>query len=131
MSSSGADVTYDHNFLRFSPIFGKQIGFFLKNQCADQIFAQFSFCFLVKNAIFSLIFSAKVFKKHYIGPRSRNNIAYLQYMYWRTNQCTYICGFVHSFQEDMNTCLSVLLMYLQLRKWKLHRQQCNNNKVDA
>jgi hypothetical protein len=34
---------YDHNFLRFSPIFGKKIGVFLKNQCYDQNFAYFSF----------------------------------------------------------------------------------------
>jgi hypothetical protein len=30
---------YDHNFLRFSTIFGKKIGVFLKNQCYDQNFA--------------------------------------------------------------------------------------------
>jgi hypothetical protein len=30
---------YDHNFLRFLPIFGKKIGVFLKNQCYDQNFA--------------------------------------------------------------------------------------------
>jgi hypothetical protein len=29
---------YDHNFLRFSPIFGEKIGVFLKNQCYDQSF---------------------------------------------------------------------------------------------
>jgi hypothetical protein len=26
---------YDHNFLRFSTIFGEKIGVFLKNQCYD------------------------------------------------------------------------------------------------
>jgi hypothetical protein len=30
---------YDHNFLRFLPIFGEKIGVFLKNQCYDQNFA--------------------------------------------------------------------------------------------
>jgi hypothetical protein len=30
---------YDHNFLRFLPIFGKEIGVFLKNQCYDKNFA--------------------------------------------------------------------------------------------
>jgi hypothetical protein len=30
---------YDHNFLRFLPIFGEKIGVFLKNQCYDPIFA--------------------------------------------------------------------------------------------
>jgi hypothetical protein len=30
---------YDHNFLRFSTIFGEKIGVFLKNQCYDQNFA--------------------------------------------------------------------------------------------
>jgi hypothetical protein len=29
---------YDHNFLRFSPIFGEKIGVFLKKQCNDQNF---------------------------------------------------------------------------------------------
>jgi hypothetical protein len=28
---------YDHNFLRFSTIFGEKIAVFLKNQCYDQI----------------------------------------------------------------------------------------------
>jgi hypothetical protein len=30
---------YDHNFLRFSTIFGEKIGVFLKNQRYDQNFA--------------------------------------------------------------------------------------------
>jgi hypothetical protein len=30
---------YDHNFLRFSTIFGDKIGVFLKNQCYDQNYA--------------------------------------------------------------------------------------------
>jgi hypothetical protein len=29
---------YDHNFLRFLPIFCEKIGVYLKNQCYDQIF---------------------------------------------------------------------------------------------
>jgi hypothetical protein len=28
---------YDHNFLRFSTIFGEKIGVFLKNHCNDQL----------------------------------------------------------------------------------------------
>jgi hypothetical protein len=31
---------YDHNFLRFLPIFGETIGIFLNNQCCDHIFAK-------------------------------------------------------------------------------------------
>jgi hypothetical protein len=31
---------YDHNFLRFSPILGEQIGVFQKNQCNGPIFLQ-------------------------------------------------------------------------------------------
>jgi hypothetical protein len=31
---------YDHNFLRFFPIFGEKIGVFLKYQCYDQLFFQ-------------------------------------------------------------------------------------------
>jgi hypothetical protein len=30
---------YDHNFLRFLPIFREKIGVFLKNQCYDRNFA--------------------------------------------------------------------------------------------
>jgi hypothetical protein len=30
---------YDHNFLRFSTIFGEKIALFLKNQCYDENFA--------------------------------------------------------------------------------------------
>jgi hypothetical protein len=33
------DRCYDHNFLRFSTIFGEKICLFLKNQCYDQNFA--------------------------------------------------------------------------------------------
>jgi hypothetical protein len=33
------DRCYDHNFLRFSTIFGEKIGVFRKNQCYDQNFA--------------------------------------------------------------------------------------------
>jgi hypothetical protein len=29
---------YDHNYLRFLPIFGEKIGVFLKNHCYDPIF---------------------------------------------------------------------------------------------
>jgi hypothetical protein len=31
---------YDHNFRRFSPIFGEKIGVFLKNQCYDHNFCK-------------------------------------------------------------------------------------------
>jgi hypothetical protein len=33
------DRCYNHNFLRFSTIFGEKIGVFLKSQCYDQNFA--------------------------------------------------------------------------------------------
>jgi hypothetical protein len=54
---------YDHNFLRFSTIFGEKIGAFLKNQCYDQLFSKFRFVLSQKTPIFSLIFSAKIFLK--------------------------------------------------------------------
>jgi hypothetical protein len=38
-TGTGVDVTYDHNFQRFLPIFGEKFGVFLTNQCYDQIFA--------------------------------------------------------------------------------------------
>jgi hypothetical protein len=57
---------YDHNFLRFLPIFGEQIGVFFKNQCYDQNFALFSFVSSQKRHFFR----RKYFKNHNIGPRS-------------------------------------------------------------
>jgi hypothetical protein len=42
-SSFWGDVTYDHNFLRFLPIFGKKICVFLKDQWYDQIVLKFGF----------------------------------------------------------------------------------------
>jgi hypothetical protein len=52
---------YDHNFLRFSTIFGEKIGVFLKNLCYDQNFAEFSFVLSQKRQFFPLNFSAKIF----------------------------------------------------------------------
>jgi hypothetical protein len=46
---------YDHNLLRFFPIFGEKIGVFLKYQCYDQIFSKFTFV-LSQKRIFSAIF---------------------------------------------------------------------------
>jgi hypothetical protein len=43
---------YDHDFLRFFPIFGEKIGVFLENQCYDQFFFQNLALFWVKNAHF-------------------------------------------------------------------------------
>jgi hypothetical protein len=54
---------YDHNFLRFSPIFGEIIGVFLKYQCYYYFFSKFSFVLSQKTPIFSLNFLAKIFKK--------------------------------------------------------------------
>jgi hypothetical protein len=53
---------YDHNFLRFLPIFGEKIGFFLKIQCYDKKFAQFSFVLSQKRQFFRRFFSAKIFR---------------------------------------------------------------------
>jgi hypothetical protein len=50
---------YDHNFLRFLPIFGEKIGVFLKKQCYDQFFHNLAL--LSKMPIFFQIFSAKIF----------------------------------------------------------------------
>jgi hypothetical protein len=61
---------YDHNFLRFSSIFGEKIGVFLKNQCYDQNFAYFSFVLDQKRQFFRWIFRRKYLKNHNIGPRS-------------------------------------------------------------
>jgi hypothetical protein len=55
---------YDHNFLRFFPIFGEKIGVFLKYQCYDKLFSKFSFVLSQKTPIFR----RKYFKNHNIGP---------------------------------------------------------------
>jgi hypothetical protein len=52
----------DHNLLRFLTIFGEKIGVFLKNQCYDKKFAQFSIVFSQKRQFFPPNFSAKTFK---------------------------------------------------------------------
>jgi hypothetical protein len=52
---------YDHNFLRFFPIFGQKIAVLFKNQCYDQNFAYFSFVLKSKTPIFLLNFLAKIF----------------------------------------------------------------------
>jgi hypothetical protein len=62
---------YDHNFLRFLPIFCEKIGVFLKNRCYDQNFAYFSFVLSQKRQFFRLIFRRKYFKNLNIGPWSQ------------------------------------------------------------
>jgi hypothetical protein len=62
---------YDHNFMRFFPIFGEK--FFLEYQCYDQLFSKFSFVLSKITPIFSQNFSAKIFKNHNIDPWSRNH----------------------------------------------------------
>jgi hypothetical protein len=53
---------YDHNFLRFSPIFGEKIGDFLKYQCYDQLFSKFSFVSSQKRQIFRNFFGENILK---------------------------------------------------------------------
>jgi hypothetical protein len=53
---------YDHNFLRFFPIFGEKIDVFLKYQCYDQLFSKFSFVLSQKRRFFRKIFRRKYFK---------------------------------------------------------------------
>jgi hypothetical protein len=43
---------YDHNFLRFFPIFSEKIGVLLKYQCYDQLFSKFSFVLSQKRQFF-------------------------------------------------------------------------------
>jgi hypothetical protein len=43
---------YDHNFLRFSPIFGEKIGVFIKYQCFDQLISKFGFVLSQKRQFF-------------------------------------------------------------------------------
>jgi hypothetical protein len=59
---------YDHNFLRFLPIFVKKFGVFLKNQCYDKKLHNLALIW-VENANFFTFFWRKYFKNHNIGPR--------------------------------------------------------------
>jgi hypothetical protein len=43
---------YDHDFRRFSTIFGEKIGVFIENQCYDQDFRRFSTIFGEKIGVF-------------------------------------------------------------------------------
>jgi hypothetical protein len=58
----GVDVIYDHNFLRFLPIFGEKMAFFSKTNVMIK-FCIIYLCFEKKTPIFSLNFSAKIFLK--------------------------------------------------------------------
>jgi hypothetical protein len=55
-------------FLRFWPIFGQNIGVFLKNQCFDHFFAKTSIRLSIKRQYLFEIFRRKYFKNHNIGP---------------------------------------------------------------
>jgi hypothetical protein len=54
---------YDHNFLRFFPIFREKIGVFSKTNVMINFFTKFSFVLSQKTPIFSKKFSAKIFEK--------------------------------------------------------------------
>jgi hypothetical protein len=60
---AGVDVTYDHNFLRFSLFSAKQFAFFLKTQCSDPLFAKFSSVLHQNWQFFSPVCLAKIFLK--------------------------------------------------------------------
>jgi hypothetical protein len=63
------DRCYDHNFLRFLPIFSEKIGVFLKNQCYDHFLCKITFCASQKRRFYSPNFSANK-KNHNIDPWS-------------------------------------------------------------
>jgi hypothetical protein len=56
-------------------IFGVKIGVFLKNQCYEENFAQFSFIFSQKRHFFAEFFDENIFKNHNIGPTARGPCA--------------------------------------------------------
>jgi hypothetical protein len=56
------DRCYDHNFLRFSTIFGEKIGVLSKTNVMIKFLHNLAL-FRVKNANFSPIFLAKILKK--------------------------------------------------------------------
>jgi hypothetical protein len=59
---------YDHNFLRFFPIFDEKIGVFLRYQCYDQFLSKFSFVSSQKRQYFRKIFWRKYLRNHNIAP---------------------------------------------------------------
>jgi hypothetical protein len=67
---------YDHNFLRFLPIFGEKMAFFSKTNVMIKNYHNLAL-FWVKNAnFFAISFRRKYFKSHNIGPwLSRNEMA--------------------------------------------------------
>jgi hypothetical protein len=52
---------YDHIFLQFLTIFREKFGVFLKNQCHDQNFANFSFVLSQKRHFFAEFFGENIF----------------------------------------------------------------------
>jgi hypothetical protein len=90
---------YDHNFLRFSPIFGEKIGVFLKNQCYDRNLAYFSFVLSQKRQFFRKIFRRKYLKNHNIGPWLCWTPSFLHSdsdMRWVLGTCLACSGFYES-----------------------------------
>jgi hypothetical protein len=55
-------VHNDHNFLRFSTIFGEKIVIFLKNLCCDKFFEYFSCVLSKKQQNFCRFFVENIFK---------------------------------------------------------------------
>jgi hypothetical protein len=58
---------YDHNFLRFSPIFGEKMAFFSKTNVTIHFLHNLAL-FCVKMPILCRLFWRKYFKNHNIGP---------------------------------------------------------------
>jgi hypothetical protein len=60
---------YDHNFLRFFPIFCEKLAFFSKTNVMINFFSYNLTLLWVKNAnFFAIFFRRKYFKNHNIGP---------------------------------------------------------------
>jgi hypothetical protein len=58
----GVDVTYDHNFLRFLPIFGKKLAFFSKTNVTIKILHDLALFGVKKTTNFLQFFWRKYFK---------------------------------------------------------------------
>jgi hypothetical protein len=59
---------YDHNFLRFSTIFGKKLLFFSKTNVMIEFFQKLAVVWGKNPQYFRWIFRRKYFKNHNIGP---------------------------------------------------------------
>jgi hypothetical protein len=106
---------YDHNFLRFLPIFGEKNGVFLKNQCYDNIFAKNSSSLSKKRRFFRRKIRRKYLKNRNIGPWSHWNkcLPFISMCVGTFALPTHACVLLDQFKRHERSA-----GIIQRRKWK-------------